>query len=73
LFAIQRRLKEAANQSAAVQAAKAIKISGATGRNAGIVNGLFELTTQTVNGAPVWQMPGAKPRCFPLSYSGSAA
>ena len=55
-----------------MQAAKAIKISGATGRNAGLVNGLFELTTQTVNGAPVWKMSGAKPRCFPLSYSGSA-
>ena len=44
-------MKGAASQSAAVQAAKAIKISGATGLNAGNVNGLFELTTQTVNGA----------------------
>ena len=38
--------------------AVAVRISGATGRYAGWVNGLFELTGESSNG-PVWKMRGA--------------
>ena len=36
-----------------------IKFSGATGPQASHVNGLFDLTTERLNGAPVWKKHGA--------------